>query len=149
MCGPNAAAKSSSVPNPHLYNCTIASRVHPLSPDCPRIYGCPSTSTWVSPLPSTTWTDLAGSHPGKSRSSIAQAVSGQAHIRKRPGRKPTRNYFKLSPARRKESVELIISSQDELESSPLNSIVQLYRLIPHDLTNTAEHAGQIAMFRLC
>src|SRR5207237_2118970 len=65
--------------------------------DCQRIYGWPFTSTWVSPLPSTTWTDLAGSHPGKSRSSIAQAVSGQAHIRKRPGRKPTRNYFKLSP----------------------------------------------------
>src|SRR5256884_4792341 len=87
MCRPNAAAKSSSVPNPHLYNCTIASRVHPSSPDCQRIYGWPFTSTWVSPLPSTTWTDLAGSHPGKSRSSIAQAVSGQAHIRKRPGRK--------------------------------------------------------------
>src|SRR5256886_8515780 len=63
MCRPNAAAKSSSVPNPHLYNCTIASRVHPSSPDCQRIYGWPFTSTWVSPLPSTTWTDLAGSHP--------------------------------------------------------------------------------------
>src|SRR5256886_11394198 len=49
-----------------------------------------------------------------------------------------RSYDLLSLARRKESVELIISSQDELESSPLNSIVQLYRLIPHDLTNTAE-----------
>src|SRR5207244_333363 len=41
MCRPNAAAKSSSVPNPHLYNCTIASRVHPSSPDCQRIYGWP------------------------------------------------------------------------------------------------------------
>src|SRR5947208_11490750 len=61
MCRPNAAAKSSSVPNPHLYNCTIASRVHPSSPDCQRIYGWPAPGsvrclqllgrTWLAPIP--------------------------------------------------------------------------------------------------
>src|SRR5207253_8449612 len=80
LCRPNAAAKSSSVPNPHLYNCTIASRVHPSSPDCQRIYGWPFTSTWVSPLPSTTWTDLAGSHPGKRSEEHTSELQSRGHL---------------------------------------------------------------------